>query len=414
MTFNYKNTGVTAYQDVNEVLLKISNGIAEIIGNNLIGLYLFGSLAYGDFNTDSSDIDLIAITKQPLNHHDLDLIKQMHKKTEAHCSKWNNRLECSYTPIDMLSHILPPKEPRPYYGGGIFYDQAPYGNEWIINNHLLYKHGISLIGPDIKELIKPVDIIEVQKACIRDLFQEWLPKMTDSEWLDNSHYQSYLVMNLCRILYTVMNGVASTKRISAEWVKNRYGSIWTHLIETAESWKYGKEMSLKNKSIEFIKFAADKVKETTLFQEMYANEIYLGQRRSDLQRITGFLDDVINWAKQNNEIIGIALVGSYARNQAKEDSDIDLVILSCKPEKYLSNNEWLKKFGKCINIKRENYGAVTSWHVSYQDGHEVEFGIASPSWADIPAEQGTKEVVTHGIVIIYDPKALFIRLITCL
>ena len=123
-----------------------------------------------------------------------------------------DRLECSYTPIDMLKNILPPKEPRPYYGGGIFYDEAPYGNEWIINNYLLYEHGITLIGPDFKKLTTPIDIIEVQKACIRDLFQEWEPKITDFEWLDNSHYQSYLVMNLCRILYTVMCGVTGTKK----------------------------------------------------------------------------------------------------------------------------------------------------------------------------------------------------------
>ena len=119
----------------------------------------------------------------------------------------------------MLKNILPPKESRPYYNNEIFYDEAPYGNEWIINNYLLYKHAIPLIGPDFKTLTNPIDIIEVQKACIRDLFQEWEPKIIDVEWLDNSHYQSYLVMNLCRILYTVSCGTTGTKKVSAAWVK---------------------------------------------------------------------------------------------------------------------------------------------------------------------------------------------------
>lgn len=260
---------MTPYQDINEILLYISNGIKNIAGENLIGLYLFGSLAYGDFNPGSSDIDLVAIVNQPLNHDELKLIKNLHKQVEERDQKWKNRLECSYTPIDMLKSILPPKNPRPYYGSGIFYDEAPYGNEWIINNYLLYEHGISLMGPDFKELIKPIDIIEVQKACIRDLFQEWKPKITDLEWLDNSHYQSYFVMNLCRILYTVIGGTTGTKKIAAEWVKNKFGPPWSNLIETAESWKYGKEMLLKNEAIDFIKFVIDKIKQTKFYQKMY-------------------------------------------------------------------------------------------------------------------------------------------------
>lgn len=260
---------ITPFQDVNEILFEISNNIKNILGENLIGLYLFGSLTYGDFNPDSSDIDLVTIINKSLNHHELGLVKQLHKQVEGHYQKWSDRLECSYTPVDMLKNILPPKEPRPYYGGGIFYDEAPYGNEWIINNHLLYEHGIPLIGPDLKELINPIDIIEVQKACIRDLFQEWEPKIMDLAWLDNSHYQAYFVMNLCRILYTVMCGATGSKKISAEWVKNKFGLPWKNLIETAESWKYGKKMSSRNESIDFIKFVIDNIKQTAIYQKMY-------------------------------------------------------------------------------------------------------------------------------------------------
>lgn len=264
---NVKNT--TPYQEINEVLLTISNGINHILDNNLIGLYLFGSLTYGDFNLDSSDIDLVTIINKPLNPHKLELIKQLHKQIENHYPKWKDRLECSYTPVEMLKNILPPKEPRPYYNDRVFYDEAPYGNEWIINNYLLYKHAIPLTGPDFKELINPIDIVEVQKASIRDLFQEWEPKITDVEWLDNSHYQSYLVMNLCRILYTVISGTTGSKKISAGWVKNEFGLPWSNLIATAEGWKYGTKMSLRDETIDFIKFTIDKIKQTSLYQQMY-------------------------------------------------------------------------------------------------------------------------------------------------
>jgi hypothetical protein len=221
-------------------LLYILNGIDNILSKNLIGLYLFGSLTYGDFKLDSSDIDLVTIIQKPLNHPELEVIKQLHEQFKQCYQKWGERLECSYTPVNILINILSPKEPRPYFGSGTFYDEATYGNEWIINNYLLYQHGISLIGPDFKELIKPIDIIDLQKACVLDLFQEWEPKMTDFEWIDNSHYQSYLVMNLCRNLYTVLCGKTATKNISAAWVKNKFVLPWSNLIENAASWKYGK------------------------------------------------------------------------------------------------------------------------------------------------------------------------------
>lgn len=257
---------VTPYQEINEILLFLSEAIKNILDRNLIGFYLFGSLTYGDFNPANSDIDLVVIIGKKMNHHELEQIKYLHKQVEERYEKWRDRLECSYISANILKNILPPIEPRPYYGGGIFYDEAPYGNEWIINNYLLYKHGLPILGVDFKELINPIDIVEVQKACIRDLFQEWEPKITDFDWLDNSHYQSYLVMNLCRILYTVMCGAASSKKVSAEWVKSKFPS-WSNLITIAESWAYGKEMLLRNETIDFIKFVINHIKKTTLYQD---------------------------------------------------------------------------------------------------------------------------------------------------
>ncbi len=255
---------LTPYQDINDLLLLFTQEIETLLSKNLVGLYLFGSLTYGDFNPNSSDIDLVAIVHKPLSAEELEHIKQMHKSIGESHIKWRDRIECSYTPQAMLKEILPPIEPRPYIGGGIFYDKAPYGNEWIINNYLLYKHAIPLIGPEFKTLLNPIDILEVQKACIRDLFQEWEPKITD-EWLNNSHYQSYFILNLCRILYTILQANTSTKTASAAWVKKEFGE-WQYLIETAESWEYGKEMSRKNEAIEFIKFVINTIKQSSIYQ----------------------------------------------------------------------------------------------------------------------------------------------------
>jgi len=233
----------------------------HILGENLVGVYLTGSLSYGDFNPENNDIDLLTILKTPASQEKLEALKQMHLRVERENEKWAKRIECSYVPLDMLESIHPPKTPRPYIGEGIFYAEAPYGNEWIINQYLLYKHGIALMGPDFKTLVKPISIEDVRKVCIRDLFEEWEPKITDPTYLQNSHYQSYVVLNLCRILHTVICHSTATKKAAASWVKSEFGPQWNNLIQTAENWRYGDEMDLKEEAIEFIQFVINKVNE---------------------------------------------------------------------------------------------------------------------------------------------------------
>ena len=252
------DTKATPYSDINKIIVSLSQGISKIFNKDLVGIYLFGSLSYGDFNQESSDIDMVTILKNPTTELELEKIKELHKQIEELYPDWAKRIENSYTPQSMLSSVLPPGA-RPYYGEGVFYSQAQYGNEWIINLYLLYNFGITIAGTEFRDLVHSIDVKDVQKACVQDLFKEWEPKLRNPEWLDNSHYQSYLVMNLCRILNTVMNATVLSKKKSAVWVKQECPQ-WKELIQTAEEWRYGVEMKQKDKTLEFLKFVIEKVK----------------------------------------------------------------------------------------------------------------------------------------------------------
>ena len=122
-----------------------SEKLKEILSNNLLGLYITNSLSYGDFVLERSDLDFQAIVKNPLTQEELALIKKLHLAIENRYTNWAERIECSYLPVDLLNDILPPKAPRPWWGAGVFYPEAPYGNEWIINQYQLYNHAIALI-----------------------------------------------------------------------------------------------------------------------------------------------------------------------------------------------------------------------------------------------------------------------------
>jgi len=251
-------TRLTPYPALNEFLFIAAETIASILGDRMIGFYLTGSLTYNDFVPGRSDIDLLVVVENPLSKNDLNQIEQFHKDVERRFPQWKERIECSYLPVDQLKCVAPPETPRPYFGGGRFYAQANYGNEWIINQYFLYKYGTALVGPEFKTLSAPIDINDVRKACVADLFTEWMPKANDPEWLENSHYQSYLVLNLCRILHTIIRREATSKTASARWVQTKFPK-WTGLVTNAMDWKYDAKMDEKEKVIEFLRFSIEKV-----------------------------------------------------------------------------------------------------------------------------------------------------------
>ena len=54
------------------------------------------------------------------------------------------------------------------------------------------------------------------------------------------------------------------------------------------------------------------------------------------------LNKVTQWAK-NTGITGLALIGSYARGEARADSDIDLILVTPQPSMFI--NEGVCQFG---------------------------------------------------------------------
>jgi len=125
-----------------------------------------------------------------------------------------------------------------------------------------------------------------------------------------------------------------------------------------------------------------------------------------LEHIKDFINDVTDWASAQPDIRAVALVGSYARNAATGTSDIDLVILTDEPVKYLENTEWVRQFGHVARQQTEPYGKVTSLRVWYIGGREVEYGITTPDWAAQPLDEGTQRVVRDGMKVLFERQVL--------
>ncbi len=126
--------------------------------------------------------------------------------------------------------------------------------------------------------------------------------------------------------------------------------------------------------------------------------------------IEQFLSQVKTWAEQQPDITGVLLVGSYARGTARPDSDVDLMVLTTSPQRYLDDISFADRFGAVAKWVIEDWGRVTSVRVWYKDGLEVEYGITDPDWAAQPLDAGTRRVISDGMRVLFDRDGSLSRL----
>ena len=128
------------------------------------------------------------------------------------------------------------------------------------------------------------------------------------------------------------------------------------------------------------------------------------QRVGEVDRV---LERLLGWARRQSDVRAVALVGSWARDEASEDSDIDVVLLTTMPDRYIEAEEWLHAIDGTRILKTERWGAATERRLVLGNGLEVEVDISTPEWASVaPVDPGTARVVLDGMRAIYDPDAL--------
>lgn len=253
-------THLIPHRDLRGILLDQVSGLTPALGDHLVGLYLTGSLTYGDFDPGSSDIDYLVVLKQPMAPDEFARVKGLHVRIGHDYPRWKERIEGSYITEEMFGSIEPPM-PRPYFNGGQFWNPEPlYGNEWLINLFALRERGIALIGPDPKDLIVSVNVEDARRASMRDLFEEWVPKLWDPSFLESSHHQAFAVLTLCRILHQAARDEVVLKRVASAWVKETYDhDCIVGLVEAVERWEHGETMDCADGVRDFIAFALDQL-----------------------------------------------------------------------------------------------------------------------------------------------------------
>jgi predicted nucleotidyltransferase len=243
----------TAYPAINLILQKLLSEGRNVLGDTFYGMYLYGSLASGDFNPHTSDIDLLVVTQGRLSTEMISALEALHIQLTSSGLPWATKLEGAYMPFDVLRRYNPNDPPFPQFNEGRFYVERQ-GVDWVLQRHILREHEWIISGPALRALIDPLSPDQMRQAVQELLRTWWIAILTDPARLQSSEYQAYAILSMCRALYTLQHGALISKPASASWALDTMGSKWLPIISEAMQWRRGQSMNRLKDTLDFIRF----------------------------------------------------------------------------------------------------------------------------------------------------------------
>lgn len=261
------------YPELREVLNIFVDEVAAELKENLVGIYLVGSIASGDFDLDS-DVDYLVVTNTELSEANMKPLQDIQTRIhEINCYPAKH-LEGSYISIGDLNDWGTVGKKKLYYfdNGSTEYEQTVHDNQWHVR-WILRERGITLFGQKPETILRAIplnELIDEIKASMlqsKEIFQGEINRPLS---FCNSRFgQSFFVLTYCRMLHTLHTGTVQSKRAGAAWAKQFVDHKWEKLIDQAWDEREGvrfmvkihqrAEQPLLDETLEFINYAVSQI-----------------------------------------------------------------------------------------------------------------------------------------------------------
>jgi hypothetical protein len=212
------------------VLTDLTAALPILLDENLVGIYLYGSLTQGAFNTERSDVDCIVVIQHELT--DGQFTQLDHWLTGAAArSPWVARLQISFLVRETILIDTP--------GGNCLYQFGRLTRVGSDGNPIIWLNVLGsravLLGPPAESFVPPITFEILSKALAREVgyLREEVIEKPASEWRDVPTYRAYAVLTLCRILYSHAHGTVVSKPRAAEWALRVLPETWHEVIKQA-------------------------------------------------------------------------------------------------------------------------------------------------------------------------------------
>lgn len=245
----------TPHADLDDVLHRWLVGLHPLLGDDLVGAYLHGSLAVGDFD-QASDVDFLVVLRDDIPASDIGPLHELHRELCRLPSPWARSLEGSYAPAFALRRLTteprdPPGEPRldgqrepgmwrpgPYAYPFWFVseDEAPVRREYDncqMVRWVLREKGVRLKGPPAAELVDPVSGGDLRREAAQVLLGNLERLTPELSWFRSAYGQASGVLICARALETLETGEVRSKRSAVAFARARLEPRWADLVADA-------------------------------------------------------------------------------------------------------------------------------------------------------------------------------------
>ena len=197
--------------------------LSKFLGKNLVGAYLFGSIAFPEYEPRAGDLDFYTVTRTQLSPENVSDLDVMHRYLAAKF-EFGRKLDGFYIPLTKARRSRSPRG-LVYAAHGTIH-RGGFDDAWALHREHFHRGSyIRLHGPRPREIFPPADWASIRKDLYRALAYTRSIIRSDPWWA---------VLNLCRLVYTFKTGnVAVSKLQAAKWALETYESTWRPLIMSA-------------------------------------------------------------------------------------------------------------------------------------------------------------------------------------
>jgi len=218
----------TLYPALNAVLEHFLTGVREVLPGNIIGAYLQGSFALGDYD-QHSDVDFLVVTHHDPTDAEVAALGAQHAAIHDFPPPWGHRFEGSYVPAPVLR--LRPAGRALWFldHGARSLERSPHDDTWVVR-WVMRKTGIVLVGPDPRRLIDEVSAAALRQE-MRDNMVAWPASwFPDAASIEALWKQALIVVSYCRMLHTLRTGTVTSKKAATDWAMTTLDGRWRPLI----------------------------------------------------------------------------------------------------------------------------------------------------------------------------------------
>ena len=230
---------VTFPKSVEPILHELKSGFQHILADNVVGMYIHGSIAMDCFNPNSSDIDFLIIVHKGLSLETKKVLAQLLIKISDDYP--NSPLEMSILLQSALENF---EYPTPFEfhfskewkkrmeAGEVDFSKEKKDPDLAAHLTITKAHGICLFGKPTQEVFFEIpktyylqSIIEDGKWCINNV----LNGPDDGACL----VPTYAVLNFCRVLAYIHNNIITSKKSGGKWGIQNLPEVFHPVIQAA-------------------------------------------------------------------------------------------------------------------------------------------------------------------------------------